>query len=342
MRVLRLMKNNLLVPDPQISWWPGLILSLFQVIKREGVNCIFVSAPPFSTLMAVAFVGRLFQVPVIIDFRDDWRFYRLHMENAVKTPLARKLDRIFERYVVNSCSAITAATASYVKNVMERNPQTRNKKTSVITNGFDEDDFSALNMGENSVKRLGTSKINFVYSGTVWKATSLLPLAKALKILASNRPNLGNEIQISVYGRVVAEELCFLEQEPFLGLLKIAAYVPHDEIVRIMSQADVLIVSLSDLQGADQIIPAKTFEYMATGNSILAIVPEGETSMLLRKSYPKSLIVHPDDIELIAENISALIDGKTWLNEERKADLSKYERRRLTEKLSEVLSAVTG
>ena len=72
--LLSFLKKNLLVPDPQISWWPGLLLSLFQAIKREGVDCIFVSAPPFSTLMAVTFVGRLFHVPVILDFRDDWGF----------------------------------------------------------------------------------------------------------------------------------------------------------------------------------------------------------------------------------------------------------------------------
>jgi glycosyltransferase involved in cell wall biosynthesis len=334
-------KNRLLIPDPQISWWPGLALTLFQVAKREGLSCIFVSAPPFSTLMAVTFVGKLFGVPVIVDFRDDWKFYRLHMENAVKTPLAARLDRIFERYVVANCSAITAATSSYLKSVLERNPDINEKKTCVITNGFDEEDFRRFRSPRSSTGRRNASKINFLYSGTVWKATSLFPLVKALELLTLKHPNLSDEIHITVYGRIVEEELRFLNQNRLRRVLEMVDYVPHDEIVQVMMKADVLIVTLSDLQGADQIIPAKTFEYMATGNFILAIVPEGETSRLLRGAYPKSSIVHPNEIEIIAKNISALIADKKLLNEESKADLSEYERKRLTEKLSEVLLSVT-
>jgi len=339
--LLGFLKNRLLIPDAQISWWPGLLLTLFRVTKREGLHCIFVSAPPFSTLMAVTFVGKLFRVPVVVDFRDDWRFFRLHMENSVKTPLAARLDRIFEKYVVANCSAITAATSSYLKSLLERNPDINGKKTCVITNGFDEEDFRRFRKPRNSKGRRNASTINFLYSGTVWKATSLLPLVKTLERLALKHPNLSDEIQITVYGRIVEEELRFLNQNHLARILKLVDYVPHDEIVQVMSKADVLIVSLSDLEGADQIIPAKTFEYMATGNFILAIVPEGETSRLLRGSYPKSTIVHPNEIEIIAKNISTLIADKKQLYEESKTDLSEYGRRRLTEKLAEVLVSVS-
>ena len=263
------------------------------------------------------------------------------MENAVKTTLARKLDPIFEGYVVRNCSAITTATSAYLKSILKRNPKASNKRTYVITNGFDETDFDILHKRESAFGKRKSSRISFLYSGTVWNATSLLPLVKALKILVSKSPNLRDEIHIAIYGRIVAEELIFLEQDHLRDFLEIAGYAPHDEILRIMVEADVLIVSLSDLQGADQIIPAKTFEYMATGNFILAIVPEGETSRLLRCAYPKSATVHPNDIDLIAENISTLIDNKKLLDEESKADLSEYERKRLTEKLCEVLLSVT-
>jgi glycosyltransferase involved in cell wall biosynthesis len=337
--ILKWVKNKLMIPDPQILWWPGLFLSLFKIIKKESIDCLFVTAPPFSSLVPVIFVGRLFRIPVVPDFRDEWGFNRLHMENAVRTPFSVILDRILERYVILNCAAFTAATTSYVKSILNKYPTIKQKKGHTITNGYDAEDFLKLKNGRY-LKRNGL-RINFLYSGTVWNATSLLPFVKAIKLLVGKNPQIANKMHIRIIGRVVDQEIHYLKDKQLENLVELTGYIPHDDVLYEMSGSDVLLITLSDLPGADQIIPAKTFEYMATGKHIMAIVPEGETSRLLDKEYGNAIIIDPSKVDLIATRILKLVSHQEWLMTHNEIDVSKYERKFLTRKLAMVFSLVT-
>ena len=132
--------STLLLPDVQVLWWPGLILHLVHTVRSEKPDCIFVTAPPFSSFIPVVAIGAFLKVPVVVDFRDEWTFSRNQLENAQKGTIARKLDYFFEKYVVTKCSAITTASQSYT-DTMVSNYQLPVGKATTITNGFDEEDF---------------------------------------------------------------------------------------------------------------------------------------------------------------------------------------------------------
>ena len=337
-KFMKWFKNGLMIPDPQILWWPGLFLSLLKIIKKESLDCLFVTAPPFSSLVPVVFVGKLLGIPVVIDFRDDWRFYRLHMENAVKTPFAALVDRILERYVVLNCAAIIAATASYVNNLMARYPFSNTKKGHVITNGYDANDFHTFQ--EKSKAKKSAQKIHFLYSGTVWRATSLFPFFEAISGLVRDYPEIKTKLQITIMGRVVGLERNFFSNGCLQGIVDLKGYVPHDKVIEALSAADVLVITLSDICGANQIIPAKTFEYMATGKPILAIVPEGETSRLLTAEYENAAVFHPNDTDLIGKYVLELLTKQKTILVEKRINILKYERKVLTKKLAAVFSSL--
>jgi glycosyltransferase involved in cell wall biosynthesis len=70
---------------------------------------------------------------------------------------------------------------------------------------------------------------------------------------------------------------------PELGLtdvVQVLAPVPHVEALRWMRRADVLLLLVQDQP--DQ-IPAKTFEYLAAGSSVLAVGGEGAMADLVHK-----------------------------------------------------------
>ena len=331
------LKGLVMMPDPQVLWWPGLILGLCKTIQKERVDCLFVSAPPFSSLVPVIFLAKIFCKPVVADFRDDWHFYRLHMENAIKGRFARAFDRILERYVVWNCTAFTAATESYVRNIFERNSLPKTKKAYVITNGFDRDDLDTYRQA--SSEKMISKKKHLVYSGTVWRATSLRSFLRAVSVLLIEHPGLKEQVRITIAGRVVDSESADFENKRIRDIVRLEGYVTHDEAVKILFSADVLILSLADIAGASEIIPAKTFEYMATGKRILAIVPEGETSSLLRKVYKNVSLFAPEEIDAISKHLFDLLTNPGLLKEQ-KVDVSEYERESLTGKLGKVLSFV--
>ena len=330
-------QNMLAIPDPQILWWPGLFISLIRIVRLERISCLFVTAPPFSALVAVVLMGKILGLPVVADFRDDWQFSRLFLENASKSRFAIKVDRVLERYVVSNCWAFTAATESYVKSILERNPSVDRNKAYVITNGYDRDDFKYF-LTERKDNDSGDSKANFVYCGTVWKATSLLPFIDAVKIIFKKDPNLEMKMSVQVFGRVVEKEMEHLIAQGLENIFDFKGYVTHRHSIEAMSTADILLLTLSDLPGSDQIIPGKTFEYMATGKHILAIVPEGETSGLLKREYCNATIAHPKEIENISNQILKLVTNKGTISKRKDIDISQYERKSLTRRLAMVFS----
>ena len=324
-----------MLPDMQILWWPDLILKLVKVIKYENPDCIFVTAPPFSSFLPVILLGSICKIPVVIDFRDEWSFSRNTWENTAKHSLATIIDKLFESYVVRKCTAFTAVNSSYISTICKTYPKVDVNKGSVITNGYDEDDFRHIH--SSCLIDALTDKINFVYTGTVWNATSFKPFISALKSLLSDDPTIADKIHLKIYGRVVDSEMSCFKGDKINNVLNLFDYCRHDLSVQAISNADILILTLSELPGSHKIIAGKIFEYMATGKHILAIIPDGETKNIIEENYSNCTIVKPESHAGICIAIRYLIDNFEKVKERRGDDVSKFSRRILTGRLAEVL-----
>jgi len=329
--------SGLLLPDIQVLWWPGLIWRLISMVKNERPNCIFVTAPPFSAFIPVVAIGAFFKVPVVADFRDEWSFSRAHWENSAKGKIAKTLDVFFEKYVVSKSTAITAATQSYI-NTLDRNYQLPSGKGTVITNGFDEDDF----VFDQHLRKICNNKISIVYSGTVWNGSSLKCFASALHELLDTDPVLQQAFQIKLFGRVVDTELSYLKSSDLEEVIQLFGYIDHSDIIREMCEADILLLVISDLPGAEKIIVAKTFEYMATGKHIFAMVPEGETKTLLSEQYGNVTFANPGDASDIKEKFLSMIQSFDEIKTVVGKDVMQYSRRSLTGQLVDVFNRVTS
>jgi glycosyltransferase involved in cell wall biosynthesis len=106
-----------------------------------------------------------------------------------------------------------------------------------------------------------------------------------------------------------------------------------------LSEVDALLLLLSRERG-ENVIPSKTFEYMASGKPILAIVPpEGEVAKIIRKSNT-GLVADFEDIEGIKKAYYQLY--RQWENKEVelhpiREEVYKFEQRRLTKKFVSLL-----
>lgn len=336
-RVKTLLKGvaaHFMLPDLQILWWPDFVYKLVRIMRNEKPAVLFVSAPPFSSFLPVVFVGRLLKVPVILDYRDEWAFSRDQWENAIRHALAKRLDVLLERYAVSRCFAFTAANASYVSSICTAYPDVSEDKGVVITNGFDDADFNsdALADAVNNDGKL----ITIVYSGTVWKATSLKNFVKALGKLLESDPALRDVLRVKIFGRVVDAEQGYFQNSALDGVLKMYGYIEHSNLMVETMGADVLLLTLSELPGAGKIITGKAFEYMASGKQILAIVPEGETRDLLTQNYNKLSIAAANDLDEIYSALVDIVESINTIRETRGIDVSCFTRKSLTGKLAAV------
>ena len=81
---------------------------------------------------------------------------------------------------------------------------------------------------------------------------------------------------------------------------------------------------------------------MATGKHILALLPTGELERLLKNTYGNATIVEPGDIDKISNTILMLIDNIDAVRLYTSKDVSRFSRKKLTEKLTDVLNSVTS
>jgi glycosyltransferase involved in cell wall biosynthesis len=328
-----------LLPDLQVLWWPGLVMTLIKAIKTDRPDCLFVTAPPFSSFVPVVALGRIFGIPVVLDYRDEWSFSRNTWENSNKSWFASFVDSVMERFVISQCAAFTAANASYVDSLNKTYPHSTIGKGTVITNGYDDDDFEIMDAG--STKK-DDFKITLVYTGTVWAATSFQPIITALQSLLAKLPELETRISLKIVGRVVDNEALLFESNPIKKIVTLCGYLDHDRVIEELNSADVLLLTLSDLPGAEKIITGKAFEYMASGKHVFAIVPEGETKDLFCSNYDNVTIANPSDIPSIISGFKMIIEHIDDIRIKRGKATPQFLRRNLTAKLAEVFDTVTG
>lgn len=338
-RTIKRIVSGMLLPDLQVLWWPGLVRELWRVVRLEKPQCIYVTAPPFSSFLPVVLVGKILGVPVVLDYRDEWVFSRTSWEHSSKSPVAQWIDRNMERLAVRNCAAFTTATQSYVSNIGKHYGTDLLPKGTVITNGFDADDFA---FGSGVQKADHGQVISIVYAGTVWRATSLEFFCKAIEALLTEQPDLRTKVRIKVFGRVVDSEKEYLQAGLVGEVTECHGYVDHEKVVLEMLDADMLLLTLTDLPGAERIMHGKVFEYMASGKHILALIPDGEVKSLLMRDYSNSTIVHPNDGAATLSSVKDLVANIDDIRARKGNDVSAYLRKNLTGRLAGVLDGVVA
>ena len=210
-------------------------------------------------------------------------------------------------------------------------------KGEVITNGYDSDDF-VINTKQRTKEN--TNIVTIVYTGTVWKATSLDVFCSVLERYLMQNPEMKQRIRVKVYGRVVGEENSYLETEILKEVIETYGYIEHEKVIEEMINADILLLTLSDLPGAEKIIHGKAFEYMASGKHIFALIPDGEVRKLISNNYGNATIVSPGDTNKVLSSLDLLVKNIDEIIVRNSKDVSGFLRENLTAKLSSIFERI--
>ncbi|NOY49705.1 MAG: glycosyltransferase family 4 protein [Chlorobi bacterium] len=279
--------SNILIPDPQILWLPGLIKKAFS-LRKKTIDLIFVTAPPFSSLVACVIIKYILEKPLVVDFRDEWVDFLAGAswsDRGKNKWISYPIERFMEKIVIKFSSSIVCASPGYVEGFKRKYPKYTRKFTT-ITNGYDRDDLGSIRIKENQKKIIKKDKFNIVYMGTVWSATTLQYFFEGINEMESKK-----DVNIIIVGRIVPDEEYVVAAHKDLEITGLG-YCDHKDALALASMADALLVTLSPFEGTDRIIPAKIFEYIALKKHIIAIVPNGSTTQILRQ-YSGSIIVNP-------------------------------------------------
>jgi hypothetical protein len=287
-------------PDRWASWWPMAVYRGMRIIRRHDIRVIWSTYPIMTAHCVAGTLSRLAGLPWVADFRDPVASsVAAHDKMTVSTRMR------CERRILARATYSVFTTPGAMRSYAERYPRIYDAgRLKVIPNGFDDDDFAALQANE---PRQNGRPLHLVHSGVLYPSgRNPIPFFNALARLKDSGHLTAQEIRITLRASG-AESQYGAEVQRFGldGIVSLAPSVAYHDALAEQAQADALLL----FQGSqfDQQIPAKVYEYLRIGRPIFALVGEhGDTAALLRETGG-ALLVTSDDVLDIERNLLGFI-----------------------------------
>ncbi|MBL0741343.1 glycosyl transferase [Chryseolinea lacunae] len=321
-------RGNLIVPDPRVFWVKPSVKFLDTFLKEQNITTIITTGPPHSMhLIGYRLKKKNPTLRWIADFRDPWSEWGL-LESLMVGKRALRQHQQWEARVLQTADAVTTITPFYVR----RFEALAKRPVTLLTNGYDEDDFATL-----VIRRPDTFVIRHV--GIVNEKCDPRPFMRAVEALATTHPEFGRLVQIDFVGEVHPQFRAFVMASTILaGITTFTASVPHRELIAKYGDAALLLLVLTGYKDAEGYMPGKLFEYLATGLPILATGPEaGDAAQLLNKTNAGRMI-DGDKQAVIIETLAHHFEHwKQGTAQTKKHAGEEYSRRAIARKLTEML-----
>ena len=323
-RIAKWIRANLFIPDARIGWQPFLVREGLKVIEKEKPTVIFSSSPPHSLQLGALRLARKTGLRWVADFRDPWTdaFWQKDA-NLIRSNRSKNKDISLERSVLKSANFIISVSDS-INDLFKSKIDRNNYFT--IPNGFDDTDF--INQWSPS------EKFRITYTGNVGKDQDLNNLFSAISVLSEEIKNL---LEINFFGGLHQSVIDNIRKYNLINLIKINPYITHDKNIEIITNSDLLLLSIPNVPNNNGIVTGKLFEYLATGNFILGIGPkDGDAAEILQETGTGIMLdFDKNPGEILLEQIRNWKNNtKTDINPE---EVKKYSRKYLTRQLVKIL-----
>lgn len=325
-RFLLWVRGNFFIPDPRVFWVKPAVKVLEDIIASNDIDVIITTGPPHSMHLIGLKLKKKLGIKWVADFRDPWSKWDL-LDRFYLSGLARSRHETLEKQVLMSADRVIAVSDHYANELAEIG----GKSVTVITNGFDEEEFSTV------PEELVPTSFIIRHIGVVDELRDPRPCLKALKALAED----GYPYNIEFIGNVNKSLKAEVQQDNVLkDLVSFKPYVPHAEVLKVLRQSAVLLLILAHSKNASGNIPGKLFEYMAAGRPVLAIgSTSGDSAGIIRKAEA-GFICENDDIEGIKAAIKQLDQEFKTGKMNKSRQISQFSRRNLSKKLANILDTL--
>ncbi|MFT5208169.1 MAG: colanic acid biosynthesis glycosyl transferase WcaI [Candidatus Omnitrophota bacterium] len=250
----------------------GFVMGLFE--KRPDV--IVGTSPQFFTAIAAWLLAVFKRRPFILEVRDLWP-ESIVATGSMRRGIAFHLLQSIELFLYARAKKVIVVTKSFFDNLTRRGIDSQ--KIGIVYGGVNQDLYYPITKEKSVVEGLGlANKFVIGYLGTFGLAHGLNSV-----IEAANKLREDDSVVFLLVGGG-AEKKTLSEKVERLGLtnVKLLPFQRKRELPKIWSVCDIALVHLRDTELFKAVIPSKIFEAMAMGLPILAALPEGEASALIR------------------------------------------------------------
>jgi glycosyltransferase involved in cell wall biosynthesis len=270
-KLFRFVRGNFFIPDPRRGWNKYAFKKACELIETAGIRHVITTSPPHSTqLIGLKIKKRYPAIKWIADLRDPWTDI-YYYKQFYPTIVSKAIDLKYEKSVLKKSDKIITVGAS-LKTLFSTKIPGLERKTEVITNGYDESDFK-------DIPKITPKRFTITYVGTLSDIYPIEGLIPALKTLQAE----DKDFILRFVGTVSEKTKKMLVNEIPDNHLDFLPYVAHNKAVKHMCSSSLLLLIIPLHQSGKSIITGKIFEYMASGKPVLCFGPvDGDAALIIK------------------------------------------------------------
>jgi glycosyltransferase involved in cell wall biosynthesis len=320
-KLLRFVRGNFFLPDPRRGWNKYAFKKACALIEAENIRHIITTSPPHSTqLIGLKLKKKYPEIKWIADLRDPWTDI-YYYNQFYPTIISKSIDKRFESSVLRNADRIITVGNS-LKELFASKVKGISNKIEVITNGYDEADFT-------SAQGITPKRFTITYVGTLSDNYPIEGFLEGLNIFKEK----GNQFTLRFIGTVSSSRKDLIKTKTGDHFLEFIPYVDHSAAIRFMLETTILLLIIPDHPSNKSIITGKLFEYIAAEKPIVCLGPvDGDASLIIRSAGAGETFGYNDKMA-IGDFLLRLVNSPPLSLKERE----KYSRKRLTNKISDSL-----
>ena len=284
-----------------LHWIPLSFLASRRIIKKNNIKLIYVSAPPFFTLLLGYLLKFSCKIPLIIEYRDPWSY-----NPYLKETMTKSIENFYlkmEKSILKSADWIITISEGMKQFLLDNFPETRNKRIRAIPHGINIDDVEKITKRSNIPK-----EIIFTFTGNLYGLRDLEPLIR----IVSTSHELGKlnniSLNINIFGRYDSKHLTSLfKKYDVYKYFHLEGFVPRDVCLE-----EVLNSSLALHVGENLNYPTLSFkilEYLSMRKKIVYIGREESYTAKFLEKYGLGITLPINDHDLGLKRFEELIEG---------------------------------
>lgn len=343
------------------GWKKSVFQNMDAIIQEYSPVSMMVTVPPFSIMPLFIKISKLYNIPLLLDFRDAWSQWRV-------APYATKfhylLTLFYEKKYLKNADFIIATSEQTIKDFNQLHPTVSHKKFHYIPNGYDGElkQWQPISPLQKTYtigyvgsfyyssesrklmltpwwKKKGHRKLQYTPDVQDWLYRTPFFFFKAVKLLFDTYPEWKNKINIEFVGKTPVWLKELINEYSLQNNVTLKGEMSHQKALEFQQSVDALLLTSSKRMGKpDYSIAGKTFEYFQMQKPIIGFVCEGSQKDILLKSN-MALICNPDDSFESAKQLLELFSGQIELKPDM-TFLKTLHRRQLTKKMADIINSI--
>ncbi len=293
--------ESLCLPDPLVGWLPLAFRSACRIVREGQIGVIIATARPFSSLVLAWLVSLRTGLPYVLDYRDPWT---TQTDPRSRPPaLRRAIERRIEAAVARRASHVFFASQTRARHYEEAMGLAGTGKVSWLPNTLE-----TLPSAGPGGPAAGEPRV-LLHAGNLYGGRTLIPLLQALEALEQEGQIEPSSVVVEVRGSLDRATRSYARTSPRVSrFLRVEPPMTYPEIGARMRSAAALLLVVAPEHAAD--VPAKLFDYLASGRPILSLAPRDSEAADLVRRLGAGIPLEPSDEPGLREALLGVVRGE--------------------------------